>query len=355
MRREELLRRLEERLARGEISEETYREIKARYDAMPEEPEEPPEAPEEPLVEAEEVFEEPEAEPAPSQPESFEDIGALIEEQVGSIMDTVGRRLEDTLDTEEFEARMEDVGKRVRQALSQMGPRFEAGGRKVVISGSGVVAFDAPIEIFKCAGSGRVTSDLNAKQVRISGSCRIEGACDAQEFHSSGSSRVQGNLRAQEFHSSGSTRVAGDLRAQEIHSSGGLKVEGSILDTQELRTTGSLAVVGSVGVQEFTSKGSFRIGEGLTAQQVDVRLRGTCRVPFIRATHVDVRGGRRRGDLRVETVEGEDVYLEDTRANLVRGKEVRIGPYCSIGVVEAEKLEVHETSTVKEQRRPGED
>src|SRR3970282_2658127 len=39
MKRAEVLRRLEERLARGEISEKTYLEIKARYEAEPEEPE----------------------------------------------------------------------------------------------------------------------------------------------------------------------------------------------------------------------------------------------------------------------------------------------------------------------------
>src|SRR6266581_7303001 len=40
MRRKDILRRLEERLARGEISETTYLEIKARYESEPEEPEE---------------------------------------------------------------------------------------------------------------------------------------------------------------------------------------------------------------------------------------------------------------------------------------------------------------------------
>ena len=39
MKRKDILQRLEERLARGEISEKTYLDIKARYDAEPEEPE----------------------------------------------------------------------------------------------------------------------------------------------------------------------------------------------------------------------------------------------------------------------------------------------------------------------------
>src|SRR3972149_814426 len=50
MQKDEVLRRLEERLARGEISEKTYLEIRARYDAMPEVPPapEPPAAPQPP-------------------------------------------------------------------------------------------------------------------------------------------------------------------------------------------------------------------------------------------------------------------------------------------------------------------
>src|SRR2546428_6791182 len=39
MKRKDILRKLEERLARGEINEKTYLEIEARYDSEPEEPE----------------------------------------------------------------------------------------------------------------------------------------------------------------------------------------------------------------------------------------------------------------------------------------------------------------------------
>src|SRR5882762_3253418 len=40
MKRKDILRKLEERLARGEINEKTYLEIKARYESEPDEPEE---------------------------------------------------------------------------------------------------------------------------------------------------------------------------------------------------------------------------------------------------------------------------------------------------------------------------
>src|SRR5207249_10859825 len=44
MKRKDILRKLEERLARGEINEKTYLEIKTRYESEPEEPEEVGEA-----------------------------------------------------------------------------------------------------------------------------------------------------------------------------------------------------------------------------------------------------------------------------------------------------------------------
>ena len=44
MKRKDILRKLEERLARGEINEKTYLEIKARYESEPDEPEESEEA-----------------------------------------------------------------------------------------------------------------------------------------------------------------------------------------------------------------------------------------------------------------------------------------------------------------------
>ncbi len=132
---EELLRKLEARLADGEISEETYREIKARYDAMPEGPPEPPEPPE-PVTEAAE--EDPTRQPKKSGPV---DISAIVEEAVDSAMEVVSKTLEATLG-DELEEHMDDVSKRVRRAFRDVGPQYDKGKRRVVIRSVGKVALD---------------------------------------------------------------------------------------------------------------------------------------------------------------------------------------------------------------------
>ena len=73
-------------------------------------------------------------------------------------------------------------------------------------------------------------------------------------------------------------------------------------------------------------------------------------MPAIKAREIEVRRQERNGELTVESVEGEDVYLEATRAGLVKGRTVRLGPFCSVHTVEAEELEVHESSNFKERR-----
>ena len=86
------------------------------------------------------------------------------------------------------------------------------------------------------------------------------------------------------------------------------------------------------------------------AEDVDIRLAGSSKVTSIKAKDIEIRIGERRGELVAETIQGEDVYLEGTRAGLVQGHNVRLGPHCSVHTVEADELEVHETATFKERR-----
>jgi cytoskeletal protein CcmA (bactofilin family) len=140
------------------------------------------------------------------------------------------------------------------------------------------------------------------------------------------------------------------VKAGEVHISGSTAIGGAILAEEDVALTGSIHVGGPVKAQDFTSRGRFEIGGPIEAQDVDIRLAGHSKAPSIKAQDIEVRRGERNGELTVETIEGEDVYLEATRAGLVRGNSVHLGPYCTVRVVEAEELEVHETSTFKERR-----
>ena len=336
MNKEELLRRLEERLARGEIGERTYLDIKGRYDAMPEATI-PPVPPEEPHYDSHRKF-------------RNGDLESMIEQTIESAMEQVAASLDLAFaNKDEARRQMGEVNRRIQDAMSKVGPRIEEDGRVCVIRGSGSVPGGQHFEEFKCAGSGTVAGDLLADEVHVSGACVIEGRCVGEEFHASGRAEIGKDVEVHEFHVSGKASVGGDVRAQEVSISGSAKIAGGI-EAQEINLAGAAVIGGRVKTREFTSRGRFEIGDGIEAEEVDIRLSGTSKVPTIRAREIEIRRGDRHGDLVARTIEGEEVYLEATRAGLVRGKSVHLGPYCTVRTVEAQELELHETSTFQERR-----
>ncbi len=304
MKRKDILRKLEERLARGEINEKTYLEIKARYDSEPEEPEE---------SEASEA----------AMPDLGEAIGAVVAQATAE----ASRHAEHAAHV---------VGEAMR-AVDFSGIGTKLSEESIKILGSGVVSGN-PIKTveFKSAGSARVQGPLEAETARIAGSC----ICDS-------------DVHVEEFRAAGSTRIAGNLKAEEVETSGSLQVDGSI-EAEEISSSGSLIVKGRVDAEEFRLSGSVRIDGGLKAEEVEIDLQGTSKIPTIEAEEIRVKatGGffRIRGELTADRIEGEEIELEATTAALVKGDEVRIGPHCHIDVVEAKELVVHSSSEVRERR-----
>ncbi len=348
MNKDEVLRRLEERLARGEISERTYLDIKARYDAMPEVPPapEPPAAPEPPTPPVHARH----AEHA-GHPTRNGDLDNMINDTVEAAMEQVAAAMESaSVSSEDASRRMEHVRQRIEAAVSHAGPLVDMGGKRILVRGFGVVEpGDKRVDEFKAAGACRVNGNLLAGEAHMAGSCVVEGRADCDEFHSSGKTEVKGDVQAQEFRASGKTVIGGALRAKEIVSSGKLVVGGAV-EGEDVAISGAAQVGGKIVATDFNGRGEFKVGDSLEAQDIDLRLDGSSHIPHIRGTDIEIRRETRRGDLVADTIEGEDVYLEATRAGLVRGGTVRIGPLCAIHTVEARELEVHEMSTVKERR-----
>jgi cytoskeletal protein CcmA (bactofilin family) len=315
MKRKDILQHLEERLARGEISEKTYLDIKARYDAEPEEPEVPTPA-------------------APSLEDSIhetvsratEDAFRMSQESMQTVNDSMRAMRESMQETRDSVRTMDFAGVGVKLS-----------GEEIKIVGSGVVAGN-PVKTveFKAAGSARVKGPLECESVKVSGSCDFDG-----------------DVRCVEFRSSGSARVAGSLKGQDVDVSGSLEVSKDI-DAMDISTSGRLRVDGNVHGQDFHSSGAVRIQGELKAQDVDIELGGSSQIGTIEGQDISVRasGGfvRSRGDLTVDRIVGQDIALVGTNAAYVEGHEVRIGPHCHVGVVVAQDLVVHESSEVKERR-----
>ncbi len=260
MKRQDILRRLEERLARGEISEKTYLEIKARYESEPEEPEEP--------------------EP------TMADLGSTIGAAVAQATQDAGHAAEEAVRA---------VGEAMRAVeFSGIGARLSDETIKIV--GSGVVSGN-PVKTveFRSAGSTRVAGRLKAEEIETSGSLQVEGDVEAEELSASGSLQVGGKVHVEEFRSSGAVRIDGGLKAEEV--------------TIELGGTSKIRTIEAEEIRVKATGGFFRVRGELTAERIEgqeVELEAT--------TAALVRGDEVRigPHCRIDVVEAKELVVHQS-------------------------------------------
>ena len=160
------------------------------------------------------------------------------------------------------------------------------------------------------------------ENINIAGSGKISGGEYAQ-VKISGSGRVLGNIRCTDLRSAGSAHVEGDVEcAGQIKCAGSFRCDGRV-QADELHVIGSIGG-GEILVERGDEKNGFF---GL------FRKNGT-------------------GTLSVSTIEGDSVTLQNTEADVVRGREVVISSGCKIGCVEySVSLKVEDDGQVGERRQ----
>jgi len=239
--------------------------------------------------------------------------------------------------------------------------------RSVSISGSGSLGGGEYTRV-SISGSGRVNGDLTAEELKISGSGKVAGRAEVGKIVVSGSGSFADGLAAEEMRVSGSAKVEGTVDAKELKCSGSFRAGGDVT-AEYAKISGSLRVRGDVEADIFKASGGFEIEGLLSADKVEINLGGRCSAREIGGEQLRVERGTSLGgaifegivkmltgggtaELRTAQIEGDDIHLESTIADVVRGKRVVIGPGCQIGTVEyTETLKVHEDAEVGEEKR----
>jgi cytoskeletal protein CcmA (bactofilin family) len=156
--------------------------------------------------------------------------------------------------------------------------------------------------------------------------------------------------------------VAGKSLMKKMKVFGALEV-GERLSGNEATIKGSISVKGDVEYETFDSSGGFDIKGLLNADTIKIALRyGESKAEEIGGGKITVKRKRssfipfvgEEGSLAAKVIEGDDIYLENTRAEVVRGNKVNIGPGCQIGLVEyTNDFTENANSTVKMAKKIG--
>lgn len=220
---------------------------------------------------------------------------------------------------------------------------------KFRISGSGKVDGSITTTDFGISGSGKVTKDLKCAKGKISGSGKIEGSVYGGSFSISGSGTVDGSFKGDELVINGSGKIGGKISGIKVRLLGAIKVgegiEGDIIDIRgSLRTKGMVngdqVNIEVGGITEIEEIGATKVTVVKTIQGIG---------PFSRFI-LNLFRERDYDCLKVKVIEADEIYLENTVADVVRGNKIIIGQGCKINKIEySESLELkNETSIVVE-------
>ena len=207
----------------------------------------------------------------------------------------------------------------------------------VEISGAGKSEGFIRCKNFKCSGAFSGNSDIECENdIKISGAFKNSGAINTREFKTSGSAKT------------------GAISAEVIKVAGAFKVEGN-LKTTELKVAGGLKVTGDLEAEKAEIKGGINCGGLINAEEIKIELSSTNKsfAQSIGGSKIVIENYREKGIFErifgrktcgfvvSESIEGDEIIIEHTRAKTVTGKNVVIGDKCEIELVQySEKIEI---------------
>ncbi len=216
-------------------------------------------------------------------------------------------------------------------------------------------------------GSGTITGELTCDEFAGNGSVEVQGLLMTRTLAVHGEGNFHGGVKADSAQVHGRAAVQGDTAVRDLLGRGAVELAGG-LTAEKVDIKGLLTIGGDCSAETFTAKGRFTIGGLLNADTVDVELYGDCRVREIGGSTIRVIHTRQlfsglsklihslvnhpHGGLVVDSVEGDEVTLECTRAGVVRGKRVTIGPECEIEQLEyTDTCQIDPGATVKDTKQ----
>ncbi|OEF97155.1 polymer-forming cytoskeletal protein [Desulfuribacillus alkaliarsenatis] len=216
-------------------------------------------------------------------------------------------------------------------------------------------------------GVGKINGDVECDDFVIDGVGRVEGSVNTKTGRVDGEAKINGGLQAERFTVDGSARFGGDIKATSLTFEGMVNVDGSV-EADTIENEGIIKIKDDCSSESFISRGAFKIGGLLNAGKVDVKLYASCKAKEIGGETIEVRKGQSFSILEFiksiiplmdyyeglssETIEGDEIYLEHTKAKVVRGNNVTLGAGCEIELVEYKgQFEMSNSSKVKTHRK----
>ncbi len=220
----------------------------------------------------------------------------------------------------------------------------------------------------KINGHLTLTSDLTCNDIVVNGMLNVEGKTKAVKGKVNGSADFNNDIEFDSLNVMGKSLASGDSRIKDLKIEGQMRIAKN-LTADEVNVFGLLNINGNCNSEAFKTKGSFTVDGMLNAGTIDMEIHGRSTANEIGGEKISVVKGKKNyfnkiiksifssfnffdSRLIANVIEGDVIYLEYTKAKIVRGDSVEIGPNCEIDVVEFKnKFVKSDNSVVKENKK----
>ncbi len=185
-------------------------------------------------------------------------------------------------------------------------------------------------------------------KVSIMGEGRIGGDVYCLNLKIYGEGEILGNLKVEDtIDIKGQAKIKGDLEGEKLKIQGDVQVCGASVEKAEIM--GNITTENDFNAEKFKLEGGFTMGGLLNADEIKISLYWPCKAREIGGSEIKVKKDSKLSflglknmiksngcskELIADIIEGDDVYLEYTRAEVVRGNNIELGQGCEIELVE---------------------
>jgi cytoskeletal protein CcmA (bactofilin family) len=186
-------------------------------------------------------------------------------------------------------------------------------------------------------------------EVIIKGMGQINGDVECNNLKSYGEAELNGNLKTENYIIiKGQIKINGNLDTKNLKIQGEMEVKGPCY-VDEADITGSIRSETDFNVEVLELEGGFVIGGMINAEKLKINMHWPCKVREIGGADISVKKDAKLSflglknmimpndthkTLEVDIIEGDNIYLENTIAKVVRGKNITLGSGCKIELVE---------------------
>lgn len=192
-------------------------------------------------------------------------------------------------------------------------------------------------------GKGTIKNNISADKIEVNGQGTFQGIVNAQKLEINGSALLERIIHSEKLSVDGHATFKDNINTRKLRISGFASIKGNV-SGETITIEGKTTIDGDCSAENFKVLGPIKITGTLNAEEITIEPKWKCDINEIgcRKLHVqyekdpfwNVIESLITTTLTVGVIEGDDIHLENTKAKIVRGKNISIGKNCKIDLIE---------------------